>query len=209
MSTYTLFEGGTVKHTGEILDELVSLAKHCHAKRNGEVPYAIVDSSNKSVALFPAGRIMGDFHFQIEQHKHILTVNVDYFDATLQISRMCAEEIISIMDNDESSDSIGRYHFTWDAPHSVEISDSILEYFGLPYINLLTDEALDFAKSNGYMPVAISEKVTLTVDVDILVPKGSRDEIQQKIQDFIENLDYSVTSDTDDVVVLSTEITDC
>lgn len=77
-----------------------------------------------------------------------------------------------------------------------------LLFFGVESLEEITDEAFAAAKQRLNPQPATEQTVTLSLKVKIRVAAGSA------VSDFIEELDYSVASNTVGITVLDTEIAD-
>lgn len=124
------------------------------------------------------------------------------FDATDHILLMSPYDVRALQDGCDNTDEIGTAHVTWDGPHDVLITDSIRMFFGVESLEEITDEAFAAAKQRLNPQPATEQTVTLSLKVKIRVAAGSA------VSDFIEELDYSVASNTVGITVLDTEIAD-
>lgn len=124
------------------------------------------------------------------------------FDATDHILLMSPDDVRALQDGSDNTDEIGSAHVSWDGPHDVMIADSIRMFFGVESLEEITDDAFAAAKQRLNPQPATEHTVTLTLKVKVRVAAGSA------VSDFIEELDYSVTSNTSGITVLDTEIAD-
>lgn len=129
-------------------------------------------------------------------------VSEEEFDATAAILLMPHNELVELQDSDETTDQIGREHVQWDGPCEVRIVDSIQKFFGVETLEDVTLDALE--KSKDLANPQSSQQRTLTLSIKVIV-KAAND---ADMNEFIENLDYSVRSNTAGVVVTDTEIVD-
>lgn len=124
------------------------------------------------------------------------------FDATNAILLMPHSRLIQLQDHDQDTDEIGRDHVQWSGPCEVEIVDSIKEFFNVDELEDITEKALNDAK-DIYAPVeSLTHNLTLSIKVSVKMAPGS------DINEFIDNLDYTVLSKTPGIVVKNTEIDD-
>lgn len=124
------------------------------------------------------------------------------FDATDHILLMKPDAIRALVDGSENTDVIGCAHVSWDGPHEVAITDSIRYFFGVDDLEEITDEAIAEANHRLSPQPAIEQIVTLEIKVKVRVAPGA------SVGEFIENLNYSVTSNTVGITVNDTEIVD-
>ncbi|MBU9200297.1 hypothetical protein KTD31_02830 [Burkholderia multivorans] len=129
-------------------------------------------------------------------------VSDEPFDATSYVLLLPLEELVELEDHDQNTDAIGTEFIRWNGPFEVEIVDSILSYFGVDDLEDITEEALVFAREWSNAQPAETETLTLTIKVKVNKAPGT------STTDFIENLDYSVESNTPGIVVVNTEIID-
>lgn len=131
-----------------------------------------------------------------------ILVGEEEFDATNAILLMPHGELIELQDSDDSTDQIGRDHVQWDGPCEVRIVDSICEYFGVEDLRELSVDAFEKAKELAKPKAPKTQSIALVIKVDVQSIDGA------SINEFIENLDYSVRSNTPGVIVKDTEIVD-
>lgn len=101
------------------------------------------------------------------QDDYPIQVGVVDFDATATVLQMELDEIRNIYDEDPSSDEIGRQFVEWDGPCTVEIRDSICEFFRVDYLDELTaDKLLAGRFESGIVPSQVCLE-TLTVQIRV------------------------------------------
>lgn len=150
-------------------------------------------------------RIMGTFIKQVwggHRDQEAIESSKIEFDATDAILAMPHSELISLQDHRENTDRIGELYIQWDGPFEVEVVDSILEYFEVDSLACITAEMLQKANQQAGPAPFVMETLTLMIKVNVRKAPGA------DLTDFIENLDYSVQSNTLGVVVTNTEIID-
>jgi len=212
MTTYTLNQDRGHYTEDEDLDRMVDLAEEFVAAAHEPTTFTVVNDCDQVVAVATNRRILGTFTKQVwggRKGDDAIFVEDVEFDATDAVLRMSLDELQALEDQSESTDALGLEHVSWNGPHSVAIVDSIVDYFGDELENL-TDEALRYARNRANPREVVEEIVTLTIKVVVRMPKPeSEQERSEMLSSFIENLDYSVASNSVAVTVKSTEITDC
>jgi len=165
--------------------------------------FAIVDENGRLMAAVTNRRIEGVFLKQ-EWGGHKGDTAIEHgeetFDATDAILLMDHEEVLALTDNSQNTDAVGKAHVQWDGPHDVHLADAISDYFGVELLDAITPEALAFAKARANPQEPIMETVTLSIRVKLRMAPGA------DVQEFIDNLDYSVKSKTTGMVVTEAEI---
>lgn len=112
------------------------------------------------------------------------------------------ERFIAIEDLDDSSDYIGNNHVLWDGPHTVYITDSICEFFNVENMDEITQEMFNAAKLELY-PVPVKETlVRVSITMVIRHPSNINP------LDVVEELDYSLVSNTEGAIIASTHFHD-
>lgn len=167
--------------------------------------FAVLQSGAHLVAFITNRRIEGLFTKQVwGGRKNDLAIfeGDEKFDGTDAILLLDRDEILSLEDHELSTDEIGVQHIQWDGPFEVSITSSICDFFGVEDLEDITEEAVDFAKQRYTPTVPVVEKVKLMIEVSVRKIGGAT------VNEFIENLDYSVVSNTPGIVVLETEIVD-
>ena len=161
----------------------------------------VEDADERVIASFTNRKVVGVMRRQTDGPRDTLVpVGEDEFDATDFILLMDAGEIRKIMDNDETSDDIGRAHVTWDDPCDVEIVESICEFFGIDSLEDLTDENVAFARAQRVPTPLVEKTVTLTVRVDIRALR------EDDVSAFLRNLNCAVESRTPGVFVMCSRV---
>lgn len=165
--------------------------------------FTVETTDGKLMAAVTNRRITGAFYKQEwggRKNDMAISCGVEEFDATDAVLLLSHAQLIELQDNAESSDEIGRSHVDWSGPCSVELVQSVLEFFGVSDLEDITEEALAFARSRLNPLPAEELVVTLSVNVKVRVAPGI------SVEDFVDNLDYSIKSGTPGVVVTDTEI---
>lgn len=150
-------------------------------------------------------RIIGTFYKQQwGGHKgaYAIAAGEESFDATHAVLLLSHADLIELEDCSEETDSIGRDHVSWHGPCSVHITDSICRFFDVYCLEDITEAALASAKDLIKPQPANEEFVTLAIKIKVRVAPGA------SVTEFIENLDYAVTSNTNGITVQGTEIVD-
>ncbi len=215
MRTYTLQQNNTPVVELEDFDEILTAAADRFSQQKDLRPASLTvfDDQGMAVAVFTNRRILGNFVKQQwggRKGDDAIAVESVEFDATNAILCMSLEDIQALEDNRESTDAIGQMHVQWDGPHEVTIEESILSYFGVEDLELLSQDILAFATTQGNPTIPVSDKVTLTIDVYVSMPlPDTENERNEALSAFTENLDYEIRSNTPGIVVCSTKITDC
>lgn len=213
MPEYTIRLNGMRHDTRESLDEAIGLAeKMMDSISQGEEitcrQEATVTVENEDGCLLAAvtnRRIVGSFTKQQwggRKGDDAIYIGEETFDATDAVLLMAHDDLVKVKDCDESSDNIGRKFVDWNGPCYVSIEDNICDYFGAYSIDDITPEALAYARARANPQKPVEEVVTLTIKVKVRVMPGASK------QEFIENLNYSVTSNTAGITVADTEITE-
>lgn len=112
---------------------------------------------------------------------------------------MNREKLIELEDHSEETDRLGRDHVQWPGPCYVCITDSICAFFGIHDLEDSTEEALAVARTHFVPQPATQEVLTVSVKVHIRVAPGA------DISTFIENLDFTVISNTPGITVYHTD----
>lgn len=124
------------------------------------------------------------------------------FDATDAILLMEHGDLIEMEDCSEQSDEVGRSHVDWSGPCSVHITGSICQFFGVSDVEEITPQNLAFVRNRLNPKPVDTQTITLSVKVVLSVAAGT------DVNEFIENMDYSIVSKTVGIVVKNTEIVD-
>lgn len=213
MTTYTLKQDGGHYTEDESLDRMIGLAEDFVGSYEGETTFTVENDCDAVVAVITNRRIKGMFTKQEwggRKNDQALFVEDVEFDATDAVLAMSLDEIQALDDHHESTDELGRQFVQWDGPCEVGILDSIRKFFGVEDLGNLTEDALRYACNRLNPREVVDETVTLTIKVALRMPKPeSEQERSELLSSFVENLDYSVLSNTVGVKVMNTEITDC
>jgi hypothetical protein len=193
---YTKIEGlnEAIRIAEELLGELPA---------GDESTFTVEDESGYLLASVTNRHIVGSFNKQQwGGHKgdDAIYIGEESFDATAAILLLEHKDLVCMKDQSESTDDIGREHIDWSGPCYVHIEDSICAYFGVDDLQEITPEALSFARQRANPQPAEEQVVMLSVKLSLRVTSGA------SVSDFIENLDYSVISNTAGVTVRDTEI---
>lgn len=160
---------------------------------------------NTTENIAPARRIIGSFVKQTwggRRGDSAIYAGEEKFDATAAVLLLPHKALIALKDSDPTTDEIGQAHVQWDGPCEVSLVYSIQEFFGVESLSDVTPEALENARELANPQEAKEQTLTLTIKVVVRAIEGA------DINEFIENLDYSVVSKTAGVVVTDTEIID-
>lgn len=186
------------------LEQSISVAEQLlGGLAEGETSTFTVEADGKLVAAITNRRIIGNFTKQTwggRKNDDAIYVGTEDFDATSMILMMDYNQLIKLQDNDESSDDVGRSLVDWSGPCEVAITTAVCDYFGVMAIEDITEDALKFARQRENPKLHEEETVTLQIKVRI------RRHPDATAAEFVENLDYSVVSNTPGIVVVDTEI---
>ena len=165
----------------------------------------VVIQGGETIKFVSSRRILGDFVKEVNAGlKSDMAVEIDResFDATDAVLLMTREDIIELGECEEAVDALARELVAWDGPFTVEsLVDSIAEFFAIDNIADLTQDRLDAAvQAHG----GVVEEFTVTLTIQVRGKRFSSTDINE----FIEDLDYSIRSNTDGVMVTSTEMID-
>lgn len=207
MAEYTINQDGGRYDEIQGLNEAIALAEVLlgGVPAGDESTFTVESEDGYLLASVTNRRIVGSFTKQQwggRKGDDAIHIGDEDFDATDNILLMNHEDLVELDDNDDSSDNIGREHIDWSGPCSVNIVDAVCAYFGVSDVRDITPEALDFARQRANPQPASKEVITLSVKLYLRVAPGA------SVSEFIENLDYSVVSNTAGVTVSNTEITD-
>jgi hypothetical protein len=211
MTTYTLNLDGDHFTEDEDLDRMIGMGEDSVCGAMEPRTFTVEDDSGQVVAVITNRRITGKFTKQAwggRKGDEALFIECVEFDATDAVLRMSLEEIQSLEDSSESTDDLGRLHVQWDGPHEVAVVNSILDFFGVEDLHKLTEDALRYVRNRLNPREVVEETIKLTIKVVVRMPKPeSEDERQEMLSSFVDNLDYSVLSNSVGVTVKNTEIT--
>ena len=211
MTTYTLNQDLGHYTEDEDLDRVIGLAEDFLGSSSVPTTFTVVDDSGQVVAVITNRRIVGEFTKQQWcGRKDDLAMFVEdvEFDATDAVLTMTLEEIQMLEDGSENTDELGRGHVQHDGPCEVAVVESILAFFGVDELHKLTDDALRYARNRLNPREVVEAAVELTIKVVVRMPKPeTAEERAAMIESFVDNLDYSVLSNSVGVTVKNTEIT--
>lgn len=202
---YTVKQDQTTLSRKPSLDDAITVAKSLFEAlpQGSEASFTVENEDGYLLAVFTNRRMVGTFSKQKwggRKGNDAIAIGDETFDATDAVLLMPHKDLQQLKDNSSRSDEIGQAHVSWHGPCSVQIADSICAFFGVDTFEEITTEALAFAKQQLAPKPAEEQTVTLSVKVKIRKAPGC------EVQEFIENLDYSVVSNTTGIVVLDTEI---
>ena len=151
----------------------------------------------------PEKSIMGTFYKQRwggRKDNEAIPCGEEKFDATDAVLLMDLKTIHNLEDFTDTLDELWKNHVQWDGPYDVEIVESICDFFNVSSLPEITQESLDQMR-RVMMPLPATEQVvTLSIKVKVSVAARSN------MTSFIENLDYSIKSNTSGITVQDTEI---
>lgn len=206
--TYSVLQDGGHYDDLDDLNTAINLAEELlgAVPQGEEATFTVENEDGKLLASATNRRIIGRFLKQQwggRKNDDAIACGEEDFDATDAILLMDRKDLIELEDGSESTDRIGQDHISWHGPCEVTLTDSICEFFGVSSVEEITDEALAYARNRLNPQPADTQTVTLTLKVKIRVAPGT------SVSEFIENLDYSVISNTVGITVQNTEIVDC
>lgn len=149
-------------------------------------------------------RIVGVFHKQRwegRKHDYAVPCGTAHFDATHAILQMDHRTLLTLCDDDERSDDLGRNSVTWDGPCYVEITQSICDFFGVNELDAITPEALTYARTRFQPQPATEVVLPLSLTVTLQVQP------EVKIQDFLRTLTCTVIPSTIGVTITKLDLT--
>lgn len=198
--------GNRVTETGGLSEATAMCEKLLAELPAGELATFTVQSEDGLLlAAISNRRIVGTFYKQRwggRKNDNAITEGQEEFDATNAVLLLDHDELVELEDNADTTDPLGTEHVDWAGPHYVNIVDSILEYFGVPDLEDITPEALEFVRARVRPQKATVKTLTLSIKVDVRVAPGA------DVSKLIENLDYTVTSKAPGIVVQNMEIED-
>ncbi|HEJ2342749.1 TPA: hypothetical protein ACWLUJ_005719 [Pseudomonas aeruginosa] len=186
------------------LNYAIDLAEqHLAANNDDQTTFTVENQDGYMLACATNRRIIGTFSKQQwDGNDEANTVEEVEFDATDYVLLLTGEAIRALVDGRDSSDQVGLAHISWDGPFRVDVVDSITRFFGVASLQEITDESLAYAKGRVNPQPAVEQVLTLSIKVRLRVAPGA------SVSEFIDNLDYSVTSNTAGIAVQETEIVD-
>jgi len=190
----------TLKEATDLAEALLG-----EADNEEETTITVENEAHEVVASVSNRRITGIFCKQQwggRKGDDALPCGEEVFDATNAILQLDHADLVEMEDNSEQSDTIGFAHISWNGPCSVRLSDSICSFFGVTDVEDITPDNLAYVRTRMNPTPVANEVVVLSVKLNLLVTPGA------SVNEFIENLEYSVLSTTPGVIVNSTEIID-
>lgn len=201
MSKYTIKQDCKDYDTVEDLAVAIELAEQLLGGVSGGegTTFTVENESSHLRAVVTSRRILGTFTKQAwNDHDDAVEVGLETFDATDHVLLMSHDRLMALQDGAEISDDIGLQHVSWSGPCHVSIVDSVRAYFGVDDIEDITPDALAYAKNRASPQPPAYETVTLNVTLKVRVMPGAR------VNEFIDEMDYSFTSNTVGVCVVDT-----
>lgn len=205
MPTYTLLQDGSHYNDFEDVHSATVLAEQLLGvvPEGAETTFTVENEDGYLLAAITNRRILGVFKKQrYDARDNVEEVGTEEFDATDYILLMNPKMVRTLKDHDQSTDFIGEAHVSWDGPHDVELIDSLIEFFGVTSADEITEEALEYAKNRLNPQPATEHTVTLSIKLKVRVAPGA------DITELVDDLDYSVISNTDGITIYSSEIVD-
>jgi len=202
---YQIFQDGGFYADAANLDGALELAEALLNDGGDPTTFTVEDADGYLVASVTNRRIIGTFVKQAwggRKGDDACFVEEVEFDATNHVLLMTHEALTQLQDGFESTDELGLAHISWNGPCEVSVTDAICQFFGVDDIRDVTPEALAYARNRAHPQPPEEKTITLSIKLNLRVTPGA------SVQEFIEDLEYSVTSNTVGVVVCSTELTD-
>ena len=171
----------------------------------GEATVSVENAEGECVAVFTNRKIIGSFTKQAwggRKGDDAIYVGTEEFDATDHVLLLDHAELVALVDGGERTDEVGLAHFDWRGPSETAVCESICDYFGVQELEQISPEALSFARARRSPKPAVEQTLTLSIKVDVSMIGDAT------LKDFVENLDYSVISNTPGVRVRMTELVD-
>lgn len=160
----------------------------------------VEDDTGYVLASITNRRIVGIFRKQVWVGDDAQQVEDVTFDATDYILQMSQDDVRSLRDGSRKSDDLAESLVQWDGPFAVILEDAVKEFFGVSSLMGITTPAIEFAKKRLSAEPATVQTVELTIKVSIRVMPGA------DVSEFVDNLDYSVFSNTSGINVIDTEL---
>lgn len=197
---YAIFQDGGYYDDVKGLGSAIELAEELlgGVPEGQDATFSVESKEGLLMAAVSNRRITGRFIQQQwggRKGDDAIFVGEEEFDATDDILLMEHERLAELDDNDESSDEIGRAHVDWAGPCEVRLVDSVCAYFGVNSLEDITPAALAYARNRANPQEAETTEVTLNIQLKLRVSPGA------SVDEFRQNLDYSVTSNTTGVTV--------
>lgn len=148
-------------------------------------------------------RIVGTFYKQQwggRKGNDAIACGEEDFDATSAVLLLPFEKLVELEDNSEATDDLGRAHVSWDGPCSVHITSSVCDFFGVTDVEEITLDLLEKARAEFEPQPAQTETVILSIALKVRVQPGI------KLNEVVQELNYSFTSTTAGAVIVDSEI---
>lgn len=205
MTNYRIIQDGGYYCDKENLQDAIDLAETLLGGvfEPDESTFTVEGEGGKLMASLTNRHIVGVFTKQKwggRKNDDAIFIGEEEFYATNSILSLSHEDLMKLTDNSESSDNIGRNSVDWPGPFEVKVVNSVCAYFGVADIEDITPEAFEFAVQRANPQPIVAQTITLSVKVALRVTPGS------SVSSFVENMDYSVVSNTVGIVVTGTEI---
>lgn len=171
--------------------------------KDGELStFTIEDANGHLLATVTNRDITGRFIKQQWFDDYACDVGEESFEATNYILQMSLDDVRALTDSSQQSADVGQVFVQWDGLFQVILAEEVKSFFGVDDLEKITAEALQFAKERLNVKPDAVETVELTIKVRVRVEDGA------DVSEFVDNLDYSVFSNTSGVYVIDTEIVD-
>ncbi len=126
----------------DVLAAALALAERLHDPAVKGVTITVEqDGDPRPLASLSTRPIIGKFTKQVwtgRKGDDAVFADSEMFDATAYITALPFDQLVTLRDFDDTSDTVGTAHVNWDGPHEVEIVDSICDYFGVSKIEHIT-----------------------------------------------------------------------
>lgn len=204
MTIYTINQDGGHYDDLADLNQAISLAEELlgGVMPGSETTFTVETEDGTLMAAVTNRRIVGSFNKETygERGRPGQYMGTEDFDATDTVLLLEHAQLVELQDGYENTDHIGKQYIDWAGPCSVSLVDAICDYFGVGDLEDITPEALLDARNRAHPQPQVERTLTLTLKVTVRVSSGA------SVDAFVENLDYSVVSNTAGIVVASTEI---
>lgn len=201
LSMLTIQKYGTPYSTAKTLAEAVHAAEQALASLQADerATFVVRDDASRVVASITNHRIDCPFI----RHSLCGAGDSESFDATDAILQLDYERFLQLADGEVAESLIqsflgNRNPYSADGP---ALLVSACDYFGVEYLGQVTPQAFEFAKERTKPTAEAVKTVELCVKVRVRLAPGV------SLEDFTNDLDYNVSSNTLGAVVLDTEIT--
>lgn len=204
MTMYAINQDGGHYDDLADLNEAIGLAEELLGgmQPGTEATFTVENEDGYLMAAVTNRRIVGSFNKETydEHGRACVYMGTEEFDATDTVLLLEHAQLVELQDGYENTDHIGKQYIDWAGPCSVSLVDAICDYFGVGDLEDITPEALLDARNRAHPQPQVERTLTLTIKVTVRVSSGA------SVDAFVENLDYSLTSNTAGVVVAATEI---